>query len=272
MENRQIKAPKPIPKLTAEEQENAKDFFTFVVKNDHEIITEMLEAWPNLVHARDENGNTPLNFAIRSKSGAADLETVKILMAHGSDAYAPNKNNMTPIHAIRHLDDQSFARAFAIALDSSLEADFAELDASLRAKAAASAAASKGALAKADAYMNSKEYEESEATLNKLGAGGKKTDGKCTIMACHEITYDNQLINDLFNRPLNMDEVKSLNLDIAMLDLQLPSSQDYVFHQQEISEINFIPENVMDQVTSVARIVGQIGVIIAIGGLFIESV
>lgn len=83
-----MEKPKQDKKVKAN-QEEIDIFFGYVCSEnktteDFKEIKEMLKEQPSLVHSKTKNGNTAL-YLIISMGRKEDLETAKILMAHGAD-------------------------------------------------------------------------------------------------------------------------------------------------------------------------------------------
>ena len=89
----------------------------------------------------------------------------------------------------------------------------------------------------------------------------------CTIMSCYDIEYDNREINDLFHGRksadkifLNMDEQKALNRNVAELDFQFGIALPIIpiiTGDTDIMQLTLIPSEVMEQVTTIAEMIGN---------------
>lgn len=69
------------------------DIYEAIRKDEKEMVTEMLEEWPELVDKRNENGATLLHFAALEGS----KEIVQLLLEYGSEVNSRDNRNWTPM-------------------------------------------------------------------------------------------------------------------------------------------------------------------------------
>ena len=174
------------PRLTEDALECVEMFFQCVAANSHDQITEFLELEPTLAYARDEDGDTALYYAT-ARGREANIETARILMAHGAE---PGPSNVgTSLQLIADLD---MMRQMAEVVGIHIPVHHSS------AYTTDQYAASR---VQEDAYFNSRSTQDRHKTIDKIA----KTTTYTALTS--EPTYGEEL-NNLFKNmnPLNMYE------------------------------------------------------------------
>lgn len=189
-------------------------YFEYVAADSHQELTELLECLPDLIYARDEQGNTALYCAVGIGSEAT-LETARILMENGAE-----------------IDNSHVGIAFQLIKEPSMKIKMAKVlglgDLNPYSNALEEA---DEAIAASRAYLSSGEVGRSEATLRKFEkeseskAAPKK--GDCIVMRAEDTTSE-QNTKAIFSNipPLNMDQEKEINK--MMLDVN-PFIEEFSF-------------------------------------------
>ena len=220
------------------EQEDIEDFHILVTGNHHSQIIDILEENPTLIYSIDEHCHTALYYAAAT-GGPANIETARILMAHGAE---PQNSNVG--EALQLIDDpfmmQDMARIVVPGIQFN---DYSQ---------------SNGAVERAEAYLNREETKQVDYTLKAIASGGgkkgydKKGGDKCTIMSVHDITYGQELSNIFKNmNPLNMDEQKKFDqqaFEISHPLLQGISFAPMMFETASSNDLSIIviPKEIVD--------------------------
>ena len=76
---------------------NGRTILHFAAERGNNQLVEYIlqNSTPDLVHARDDTGGTALHSAVLSKRAS---ETIPILVSHGADVWAKDKNNHSALH------------------------------------------------------------------------------------------------------------------------------------------------------------------------------
>lgn len=81
------------------------------VSRSPNAVRALLEAGAN-IHARSKSDATPLHLAISNVVPEATLETVRILVSHGADRTAVDKDGRTPRDEVRSIAHPELQRIF----------------------------------------------------------------------------------------------------------------------------------------------------------------
>jgi uncharacterized membrane protein YhaH (DUF805 family) len=77
------------------------DFKQAIQQSNFATIKQWLKTDTNLLHTKDQYGETPLHWAVKNKS---NIEIVKYLIGQGTDINAKDNNNVTPLHRATRLN------------------------------------------------------------------------------------------------------------------------------------------------------------------------
>ena len=73
--------------------ESYKDWLVWLLAQDKELTIALLKQGAD-VNITDDNGSTPLHWAIRTES----IESIEFLIEQGADVNAADDNGLTPLH------------------------------------------------------------------------------------------------------------------------------------------------------------------------------
>jgi formylglycine-generating enzyme required for sulfatase activity len=82
------------------DSQTAKSLFDAVTKWDSFEVRKILESFPSVVFAQDDNGCTPLHNAAKFPYLEQSLEVARILIEYGADVNACDKDGATPLHYV----------------------------------------------------------------------------------------------------------------------------------------------------------------------------
>ena len=177
------------PRVTEESLEYVDMFFGYVAGNCITELSELLDLLPDLIYARDKDGDTALYCKV-GRGREEDLKTAQILMAYGAE---PDKSNVGI--ALQLIDDPYILHRMAAIVG--IDIKYKNSD---------------NIIEQAEAYFERPDLAAAKETHEKIAKPAKKKGFFSKIFNLQEIKYDND-INAIFKNllALNMDQQKEAN-------------------------------------------------------------